>query len=84
MDGFDSRALHAVPQRSTGRTTMERRCEQKLSVKSGEETRCPEKAVARVFWPGRPPLDSCMEHARQAQKVGDAIGCYIGVEEIRE
>lgn len=62
---------------------MERKCEQKLEGKpGGGEKTCGEKAQWKVSWPGTTPLDMCSVHARQAQKVGSAIGCHIPVEEI--
>lgn len=45
---------------------------------------CDREANTRVFWPGREPLGMCIPCAARAQRVGDAMGCYIGIEEMRE
>lgn len=48
-----------------------------------QSEKCAEVAVARVLWPGRPPVNMCLKCGARAQAVGDAMGCYIGIEELR-
>lgn len=54
---------------------------------SGEEkcqsNDCDRPANTRVFWPGRPPMLTCIPCAARAQRIGDAMGSHIGVEELR-
>lgn len=38
------------------------------------EKECGEVAAALVYWPGRPPLKMCTEHAARAQWLAEAMG----------
>jgi len=51
-----------------------------IIVKCNEES-CDQPSTHRINWPGRLPLNMCQHHAQGAQKVGDAIGCHIHIEE---
>lgn len=46
------------------------------------QEKCDREANTRVFWPGRPPMETCIVCAAKAQRIGDAMGCYIGIEEL--
>lgn len=41
---------------------------------------CAAEATHRVFWPGAEPKLMCELCAVRAQRIGDALGCYIHVE----
>jgi len=35
---------------------------------------CTDRAVARIFWPGSPPLPMCQKHTNGARTVSAAMG----------
>lgn len=42
--------------------------------------KCDKLATMRVFWPGKPPIYQCLEHAVAIQGLGDVLGSYIHIE----
>ena len=43
---------------------------------------CETPALARMFWPGREPTMICLDHAAKAQRIADAMGFYLCIEEL--
>jgi hypothetical protein len=41
---------------------------------------CAEPATVRVFWPGKPPLPMCSDHAKGARMISAAMGVYLHTE----
>lgn len=47
-------------------------------------SQCGRNAAAKVYWPGREPLDMCVECSDWSRRIGEAIGLNIPVTEYPE
>jgi len=50
------------------------------TVKRCEGAECNGTAVARVFWPGRPPLNMCQACVQKVRAVSHHLGAYVHIE----
>jgi hypothetical protein len=49
----------------------------------GQQT-CDESATHRVFWPGRDPINACLNCADKAKGISAAMGFHLVVEPLAE
>jgi hypothetical protein len=49
-----------------------------------EQTNCDKEATKKYYWPSRPPMIACDEHAKKAFNILSIMGAYLHVEDLKD